>query len=330
MRRFLVVGTGSIGTRHARNLLAMGHEVSGWDTEAGRLEEARRAAPGLRAAAGLESGLAARPDAVLVCTPPATHVALAKQAVEAGSHLFVEKPVAHCSDEVPALLDGAKRAGRLVLVGFNLRFLPSLCRVKALLDAGRIGRVHAAHAFFGFHLPAWRPGRSYADNYAVSVAQGGGVLLDVIHELDYLGWLFGEAAELVCASGHVSTLAGDTEDLAELTLRFASRAIGHLHVDYLRRAYRRDLEVIGSDGVITWDYTSRCVRVLGPEPERVELHDGAADSPNEDMYVAEMRHFIACLEGREEPLVDGLEALRSLRMVEAAKRSAAERRWVGL
>jgi predicted dehydrogenase len=328
--RFLVVGTGSIGTRHARNLLAMGHEVSGWDARAEQLDLARRAAPGLVAAAGLAPGLAARPDAVLVCTSPASHVAVARQAVEAGCHVFVEKPVAHLSNEVPALLDIAKRAGRLVAVGFNLRFLPSLRRVKALLDAGRIGRVYSARAFFGYYLPVWRAGRDYTENYAVSAAAGGGALLDLIHDFDYPGWLFGEAAELSCMAGHVSALAGDTEDLAEVTVRFASGVLAQIHVDYLRRAYRRDLEIIGSDGVITWDYASRAVRVLGPEPERVELHEGTSDGPSENMYVEELRHFIACLEGREEPFVDGWEALRSLRMVEAAKRSAAERRWVSL
>jgi len=328
--RFLVVGTGSIGTRHARNLLALGHEVSGWDALPEQLDLALRTVPGLIAAAGLEPGLAARPEAVLVCTPPATHVTVARQAVETGCHVFVEKPVAHLSDEVPALLDTAKRAGRLFAVGFNLRFLPSLRRVKALLDAGRIGRVHSASARFGFFLPVWRAGRDYKENYAVSAAQGGGVLLDAIHELDYLGWFFGEAAELCCAAGHVSALAGDTEDLAEVTVRFASGVLAQVHLDYLRRAYRRDLEVIGADGVITWDYASRAVTVLGPEPDRVEARDASGDAPNESMYVAEMRHFIACLEGREEPLADGWEALRSLRMVEAAKRSDAERRWVSL
>lgn len=326
--RFLVVGTGSIGTRHARNLLALGHEVSGWDALPEQLDLALRTVPGLIAAAGLELGLAARLEAVLVCTPPATHVTVARQAVEAGCHVFVEKPVAHLSDEVPALLDTAKRAGRLFAVGFNLRFLPSLRRVKALLDAGRIGRVHSASARFGFYLPVWRAGRDYEDNYAVSAAQGGGVLLDAIHELDYLGWFFGEAAELCCAAGHVSALAGDTEDLAEVTVHFSSGVLAQVHLDYLRRAYRRDLEVIGADGVITWDYASRAVTVLGPEPDRVEAHDASGDGPNESMYVAEMRHFIACLEGREEPLADGWDALRSLRMVEAAKRSNAERRWV--
>jgi predicted dehydrogenase len=328
--RFLVVGTGSSGTRHARNLLGLGHGVLGWDAHPQRLGEARRVLPGLEPATGIESGLTARPDAVLVCTPPASHVAVARQAIEAGCHVFVEKPVAHTSEDVPALLDSAKRAGRLVVVGFNLRFLPSLRRVKALIEAERIGRVHAARAYFGSYLPDWRAGRDYRENYAVSAAQGGGALLDLVHELDYMGWLFGDAAAVCCAAGHVSALAGDTEDLAEVTMRFASGLIAQIHVDYLRRIYRRDLEVIGAEGVITWDYASRTVRVLGPGRDEAEIHDGGADGPNEAMYVEEMRHFIRCLEGREEPLVDGWEALRSLRIVEAAKIAAAERRWVSL
>ena len=328
--RFLVAGTGSIGTRHARNLLALGHEVSGWDASARRLDETRGTVPGFVAATGMEAGLAERPDAVLVCTPPASHMTLAKLAIDAGSHVFVEKPVARTADEVPVVLDAAKRTGRIFAAGFNLRFLPSLRRVKNLLDANRIGRVYSAHASFGYFLPAWRPGRDYQDNYAVSAAQGGGVLLDVIHELDYLGWLFGEPAELSCAAAHLSALAGDTEDLAELTVRFVSGAIAQVHLDYLRRAYRRDLEIVGAGGVITWDFASRVVRVLGPAPDQVELHDGAHDPPNDVMYVEEMRHFVRCLEGAEDPIVDGWEALRSLRMVEAAKIAAAERRWVSL
>jgi predicted dehydrogenase len=327
--RFLIVGAGSIGSRHCRSLTDLGHQMMVWDSDRVARDRARRE---LHAdvATSFEQGLQWRPDGVLVCTPPATHVTVARQAVEAGFHVFVEKPVAHVSDEVPALLDTAKRAGRLFAVGYNLRFLPSLCRVKALLDAGHIGRVHSASARFGFFLPAWRAGRDYEDNYAVSAAQGGGVLLDAIHELDYLGWFFGEAVDLCCAAGHVSALAGDTEDLAEVTMRFASGVLAQVHLDYLRRDYRRDLEIIGAGGVITWDYLSRTVRVFRPESDHAEVHDGASDGPNEAMYVEEMRHFVRCLEGREEPLVDGWEALRSLRMVEAAKTAAAERRWVSL
>lgn len=327
--RFLVVGAGSIGMRHGRNAIDLGHAVTLWDPDPARRDAAKRAL-GAEIATSLAQGLAGRPDVVMVCSPPATHVPIARQALDAGAHVFMEKPLAHSSEEVPALLEAAKRAGRVLVVGFNLRFLPSLRRVKALLDAGRVGQVFSARAEFGFYLPAWRRGRDYRDNYAVKAAEGGGVLLDAIHELDYLGWLFGEPREIFCAAGHVSELAGDTEDLAEVTIRFGSGVLAQAHLDYLRRAYRRDLEIIGADGVILWDYPTRAVRVLGLAPEQSLIEDGAADGPNEAMYVEELRHVIRCVEGEEEPLVDGWEALRSLRMVEAARVSAAERRWVAL
>ncbi|MET0852720.1 MAG: Gfo/Idh/MocA family oxidoreductase [Candidatus Rokuibacteriota bacterium] len=325
--RLLVIGTGSIGMRHGRNLVALGQDVTAWDADPARLA-GLAALPGVTRAASLEAGLAARPDAVVVCTPPATHVALARHSVEAGAHVFVEKPIAPVSDEVPELIDLARRHGRVLIVGFNLRFLPSLARVKALLDAGRIGRVHAVRAEFGFHLPDWRPGRDYRDNYAVSREQGGGILLDAIHELDYLGWMLGDVSEVFCAAGHVSDLAGDTEDLAEITLRFAGGALGQVHLDYVRRAYRRTLELIGAAGVIEWDYPACRVTVRGPAPDAVEVAHAGDDGPAETMYVVEMQHFLHCCEGRAVPRVDGDEALRSLRLVEAAKASAASGGWV--
>ena len=323
--RFLVIGTGSIGQRHCRNLVALGHAVLAWDDDPGRIREVD-AIPGVTPAGSLEQALATAPDGALICTPPASHVALACRALAAGAHLFIEKPIAHVSDEVPKLIDEAERCGRLLAVGFNLRFLPSLRRVKALLDDKRVGKVLAVRAEFGSYLPDWRPGRDYRENYAVRAAQGGGILLDAIHELDYLGWLFGEVAEVLCTAGHVSDLAGDTEDLAEVTLRFESGALAQAHLDYLQRVYRRNLQVIGDAGVITWDYPTHTVTVVAPHapPEAMSAADGAAN----DMYVEELRHFIRCVEGRESPLIDGREALRSLRLVEAAKTSARDGRWV--
>jgi predicted dehydrogenase len=325
--RALVLGTGSIGQRHCRNLVALAQQVRAWDPDPSRLAEATAIA-GVSAAASLDEALAMAPDVALICTPPASHVDLARRALAAGAHLFVEKPIAHASAEVPALIAEAAGRARLLAVGLNLRCLPSLRRVKALLDDKRVGRVLAVRAEFGSYLPGWRPGRDYRDNYAVRADLGGGILLDAIHELDYLCWLLGEAAEVFCAAGHVSDLAGDTEDLAETTLRFESGALAQVHLDYLQRAYRRNLQVIGETGVIGWDYPTHAVTVHAPEapPETIAVVDG---DPN-DMYLEEIRHFLHCIEGGEPPLVDGREGLRSLRLVEAAKASAALGRWVRL
>jgi predicted dehydrogenase len=325
--RVLVIGTGSIGTRHCRNLASLGHAVCAWDADPGRRGEVA-GVPGVAVAASLEDALAARPEAAMICTPPASHVTLGRRALRAGLHLFVEKPLAASMDEAAPLVDEAARGGRLLAVGFNLRFLPSLRRVKALLEDKRVGRVLAVRCEFGSYLPDWRPGRDYRDNYAVRAAQGGGILLDAIHELDYLGWLFGEAADVLCTAAHVSDLAGDTEDLAEVTLRFESGVLAQVHLDYLQRAYRRNLQVIGEAGVLTWDYPTHAVSVFTPgaAPEAPSLDDGDANR----MYVDELRHFIRCLEGRESPLVDGREGLRSLALVEAARTSAREGRRVSL
>lgn len=327
--RFLVIGTGSIGARHCRNLAALGHEILAWDEDPLRLHEVETL-QGVKAVMGLEHGLAMRPDGVLVCTPPASHVALARAALDAGTHLFVEKPLAAASGDVPALLEEAEQRGRIVAVGYNLRFLSSLKRVKSLLDAKRVGKVFSVRAEFGFYLPAWRPGRDYRTNYAVSAALGGGVLLDAIHEFDYLDWFFGDVSEVFCTAGHWSKLEGDTEDLAEVTVRFRSGVLAQVHLDYLQRVYRRNLEVIGADGVIVWDYPTQTVTVHSPGPEGREEHASATDGAPEEMYVEEMHHFVRCIEGREAPVVDGQGALRSLRLVEAAKASARQRRWVAL
>ena len=126
--RFLVVGAGSIGQRHGRNLAALGHAVLAWDADPERLRAA--AVAGMRPAASLEAALATRPDGALICTPPASHVDLGRRALAAGAHLFVEKPIADASAAVPALLDLAASHGRVLAVGFNLRFLPSLRLVR--------------------------------------------------------------------------------------------------------------------------------------------------------------------------------------------------------
>jgi predicted dehydrogenase len=326
--RFLVVGVGSIGSRHGRNLAALGHRVLVWDVDGDRLRAAATW-PGIEAAASLDGALAEQPDAVVVCTPPALHLEVSRRAVAAGAHLFVEKPLAHVSEGAPALIDEARRRRRVLAVGFNLRFLPSLRHVKALLESKRVGNALAVRAEFGSYLPDWRAGRDYRDNYAVHAAQGGGILLDAIHELDYLGWLHGEATEVVCTAGHRSDLAGDTEDLAEVTVRFESGVVAQVHLDYVQRRYRRNLQVIGDAGVIVWDYPTHTVTIHGAEPssdETLQIDDGDVNA----MYLEEMRHFIRCLEAGEPPLVDGAEGLRSLRLVEAAKRSACERRAVRL
>ncbi len=326
--KFLIAGTGSIGQRHLKNLRALGHEVLVWDADPAQREVARGL--GGMVVAGLDAGLERTPDGLLVCTPPASHLAIATRGVLADVHVFVEKPLAVDSTGVDELITLVRKRSLVMLVGCNLRFFRSLRRVKSLVEAGRIGRVLSARADCGFYLPSWRPGRDYRHTYSASAPAGGGILLDAIHEFDYLRWLLGEVTEVFCIAGRWSNLEIDVEDLAEVSLRFASGALAHVHFDYLRRSYTRSCELIGEKGVICWDYITRRVDVYADEPDRWEGYREPIDDNHGEMFVEEMRHFIRCIEGQDAPLVDGPDALASLRLVDAAKTSAARRAWVTL
>ena len=319
--RFLVVGVGSIGQRHARNLRALGHDVAAFDTDATRLEQVG-AALGIATVPVLAGGASLKPDGVLVCTPPNEHVPVALEALAWGSHLFIEKPLAPTTAAVGRLLEEAEARGHRILVGSNLRFFKPLRRVKDLVEEGRIGRVLAVRAQIGFYLPSWKPGTDYRQTYRGHAAEGGGILLDAIHEFDYLRWLFGEVCEVVGTVERLSTLQIDAEDYAEVTLRFVSGVIAQLHLDYLQRSYRRNCEVIGERGVIVWDYIERRVTLHTEEPDRWQGFGEPIDYNHNEMFVEEMAHFVRCLEGQEQPVVDGRDALRTLRVIEAAKASA--------
>ncbi len=320
--RLLINGCGSIGRRHARNLRALGgHDLLLHDVAEDRWR-ALAAEVGGAGSGDLEALLARGPRAVLVCTPPHLHTAVARQALGAGAHLFIEKPIAHSLDGVDALLEAAAAAGRVVLVGYGLRFEAGLRRTKDLVDGGAVGRVLALRAEFGQYLPDWRPAQDYRANYTARRAEGGGIILDGSHEIDYVRWLAGEVQAVSCAAGRLSDLEMDAEDVAALTLRLAGGALAEIHLDCVQRGYARSCKVIGDRGTLVWDLREG-VRLLAAGETAWKSFPAAADG--NAMYLDEMRHFLACVRDGAKPVVDGYAGRRVLEIALAAHRAAAAR-----
>ncbi len=318
-RRFAVLGCGSIGTRHLANLLALGAgEMVGCDPRSDRRHEVE-ACFGIRCVATLDEVWEFRPQAALVTVPTSLHVPVALQAAERGCHLFVEKPLADRLEGTDALLDRVQQRGLVSLVGCNMRFHPGLRRVKQLLEERAVGRVTSARAEVGQYLPDWHPQEDYRQNYSAKHSLGGGVILDAIHELDYIRWLLGEVTAVTCFAGRVSGLEIETEDTAGILLRFASGAIGEVHLDYVQRAYRRTCQVIGDQGTILWDYGARQVSWFSAATSQWHTIADPPDWQPNAMYVDELKHFLACLDGRERPVLDAADGRRVLEIALAAK-----------
>jgi len=330
--RFTVLGAGSIGVRHLRNARALGHTIAAvFDPDAARRAEiAMLAGDGALITGDESAALDAPADAVLVCSPTVRHLAQARAAVARGRHALIEKPLAHALDGTAELVTEAA-AGRLtVLVACNLRFLPSLQLVKRLIDEGRIGTPLSARAHCGYYLPYWRPHTDYRHGYGARQATGGGIILDSIHELDYIRWLLGEPREVFCYAGKVSSLEIDTEDNADLLLKFDYGAVAGVHLDYLQRTYRRSCELIGEDGLIAWDYIAQTVRVYGKEDRRHDVFEESINTDRNHMFVEELRHFVECVERGKAPMCDVAGGRRVLEIAMAAKASAVSGRPVRL
>lgn len=317
-KRVFVIGCGSIGQRHIRNLRALGvREMGVYDPLAERSEQAAHDY-GVTRHSGIVEGLASQPEAVIVCTPPHLHTAIARQAVDAGAHVLVEKPLANMLDGLDDLLDTASERNRLVCVGYNLRFHAGLVKVRDLVHGGAIGKLYLIKAEFGQYLPDWRPGRDYRSGYSASMAMGGGIILDASHELDYVRWLGGEVESVFCAAGRLSGLEMDAEDTAAITLYLRDNVLAEIHLDCIQRGYTRNCKLIGEEGTLLWDLKTG-VRLLTADKE---WHDFPLSPDPNDMYMDELRHFGACIRGEEKPQVDGATGKRILEIALAARKSA--------
>lgn len=281
---------------------------------------------GARAHADRDSLWAVRPTAVLICTPTALHAADAREAVAAGAHVLVEKPIATDLGDADALVEAARASGRVVAVGYNLRFQRGLKEVRELVRGGAIGRVLTIRAEFGHYLPDWHPGDDYRARYSARAELGGGVLFDLSHEIDLVRWIAGEVAGVCALTATVGDLEIDVEDCALLLLRLASGVLAEIHIDYIQRAYSRGCKIVGSEGTLIWEYPYdlRLFRAAGGWENRSEPVD-----PNE-MYVAELRNFLDCVAGTARVEVDGTDARQTLAVALAAKRSAREGRFVAV
>lgn len=321
----LVVGCGSIGTRHIGNLLDndVVSEVFGYDIDTA---VARRTAGecGIWTTSDAEEAWSRSPDIVLVCTPPNTHLQVARVALDAGADVFIEKPLAGSLEGVPEFLDQVDRSDSTVMVGCNMRFHPPVLQIEEWLSNGRIGRIEYAKLKFGNHLSNWRSG-DYSERYTAQARKGGGIILDGVHEIDLLLEWLSEPETVQCAASTYSDLSIDVEDTAEILVE-CPRQLGSIHLDCIRPERERAYELVGTDGMIVWQAHGKAperskAKLYESEPETWTRH--SFELTLNEMYVSELEHFLDCVQHESSPVVDCVHARDALALALSA-RDAAE------
>lgn len=326
LERLLVVGLGSIGKRHARlarelfpqlQITALRHrggatcDVLGIDHCVSDVAEA----------------LQFEPQAAVICSPATHHLAVALELARAGVHLLIEKPLAERTTGVDELIAICRQRNVTLMVGYNLRFLASLQTFRELLRAGQVGRWLSVRAEVGQFLPSWRPDSDYRKTVSAQAALGGGALLELSHEIDYLRWLFGEVEWVSATLRKQSALELDVEDTAHLLLGFAASGeqagvVATLSLDFIRHDTVRACTVIGEKGTLRWNAIAGVVEMFAAGARQWDCVFSQAPQRDES-YRAEWDHFIRSIAERTPPPVTGRDGLAVLQIIEAARRSSA-------
>lgn len=251
--KILIVGYGSIGKRHFLNFKKYSDvkvlELKTKNTENIFFKNIKEA-------------LKWNPDGVVICTPTHTHLEVAKKFLGIKSQLLIEKPLIHKSSLIERFKKNKNFDNKNISVVNNMRFHKGILTIKK--NIGKIGKIFFARAHFGNWLPNMRPKVDYRMVYSANKKYGGGVILDSIHEIDYLSSIFGEIKKISLLKRKLSRLQIDVEDFATMVIQHEDKIISELHLDFLRPVKKRGCEVVGDKGTLIWES-------LGKKPEKCEV-----------------------------------------------------------
>lgn len=302
MRRALVIGYGSIGKRHAGILREMGFSISILSKQKDLPE---------KTFFNLKKALNSfTPDYVIIANKTFEHYSTLSSLVKLGfeGSVLVEKPLFH------EIHSPHQNKFKNTWVGYNLRFHPLLQKLKKAI-AGE--PAISVHAVAGQYLPQWRPEKDYRLSYSTNRQEGGGVLRDLSHELDYITWLFGPWERLTALGGHFSPLEINSDDIFSMMMSGKNCPIANIQINYLERVPRRELLVNTAQKSIKLDLIEDSIQING-ETERAKLE-------RNDTY--RFQHE-AVINQSSDSLCSIEEGLIQVNLIHHAEQAAKEERWV--
>jgi len=319
--RILVLGCGSIGQRHIRNLLSLNADnILVFDTDQEKLREVKNISLAIETSDNLSLLWKKNPEIAFIAVPTSLHLKYALMAARRGCHLFIEKPLSHNTKGINYFLSIIRKNKLITLVGCNMRFYWAISEIKKLVDKEAIGRIISARIEAGQYLPDWRPGQDYSKSYSARKKLGGGVILDAIHEIDYAQWIFGDIKNVISMYGKLTTLKIDTEDTAEVFLKFTKGPLVNIHMDYIQRFYSRSCKVIGEKGTIKWSFTKHCLQIyLARTKKWKEFLEPKKYNLNQ-MYVDQIKYFLSCVKRKRKTFNDVFSAFKTLQTTLEVKR----------
>ncbi len=320
----LVIGCGSIGQRHAK-LLSQRKDTRIFvaDPLEENISECRKNVRIEKSFSDYRDALNEKIDGAFICTPNNMHVSMALDCLNSGACVLIEKPAATSSDEAEKLLPYDNGPKKRIMIGYMNRFNEQLQEVKHMVDHGELGNI----AYFNASVYTYATLLYAKTNYREE--QNWSLIIDYTHEIDFARYLIGEADEVFAmadALGNQKHMA--RPNICEIMLRFKNRAIGTIHMDYIRDPEKRALEVIGDKGSIELYLSDGILRIYnnGIKGFREIRNPFIRDQ----LFIKQIDNFINMIFGEEEPKVNLADGIAAIKIAESAIMSCKENKPIKL
>ena len=310
--KILIAGLGSIGSRHLANLRKLGYrDIILYRTKKSRMKGIDRFSS-LPVYHSLDAALNQKPDIAIISNPTSLHVKTALKCANSGCDLFIEKPLSDNLKDLSKLNSVVKKKRLITFIACQFRFHPHLVSIKKWVDTGKLGKVIYVSAVWAEFLPDWHPWEDYRKGYSSLRRLGGGVILTLIHCLDYMYWIMGDISEVLSVKDKLTGLSIDTEDVAEIILKFKNKAIGHVHLDYFQKPRVHDMLLVAEKKRVYWNCHNN-VLVLEDRKGKKRIIGVPWGFERNTMFINELKHFLDCVKKRKQtfiPLKQGVDVLK--------------------
>lgn len=319
--KIAVVGYGSIGKRHVKNLLSIPNlEIIILTKQKIRNPKKNR----VKIVNSFFDCIKEKPNISIIVNESSFHVSTAIKFAKEGIDLFIEKPLSNSLKDTNRLIELINDKKIISQIGCQFRFHKCLLEIKKMISSEKIGKIISVRSECGSFLPDWHPNEDYTKSYASREDLGGGVVLTNIHEIDYLYWFFGDVTEVFSVTGKFSNLKISSDDLSTAILKFENNVIAELHLDYFQKPDFRSCKIIGTKGTIYWDSETNIVSLFDYKKNKWIKVLKWSNYDRNLMFKQELEHFLKCVKKRQLTInpveVDGIKTLKiALAIIKSSK-----------
>jgi predicted dehydrogenase len=285
----LVIGAGSIGERHIRNLWSLGY-TNLYVYRQRNLPFRDIGEANVKILLNWEDVEALKPFACIIATPTSQHITQVIACIKLGSHVLVEKPLSHNLEQTTELLKLVEQKNVYLRIAYMQRFHPLVKKLKQYVEEKTFGNLLSITAKWGDYLPAWHPWEDYRQSYAAKRELGGGVALTLSHEIDIVNWLAqSKPLTYFTLKNYSSKLEMDVESGCDILIKYENGLSGNIQLNYFEKTPERYVKLVFDEASVSFEYFNNLIEVKLPNGQLEKITANTFD--RNDMFLEQTAHF---------------------------------------